>query len=664
MVVSSLPDYSGISADNYNIINSQGSGVRVAILGFSEFPAALKYNRLYAAFLNSFVKTDFTRYSRPQLWEAPEDFADFTPSETTWKSLQGLSGWTLAGFSPFIAAPAELGTYVQRTIPTNWYSNYDIKEHVPGLIRRPVGIGSVEDSLQFSLSIAQPPELVVEYDDELLVPTQILANGKTSGYINRHVSQVFEWRYEENDPDGYHLFGPIEQGSAVFSWRAAPTAEWTTISINSNAQNVTIPAETFPDGTVYWKVSGTDTAGQTSETPIYALTTTDSLMQTAAIAPVSQVISNAVPITFRWTAYNTHGTQPTSSELQFSTDGATWEALATTEGNVQSVIIPSETFEPGTVYWRVRAFNSDNLAGNWSDTASFVFMAAPDAPTVAATEAPFSTISWQGNGQQAYELQIDGQPVGTFFGRSVSSYQLQEPLIDGVHTASVRIQNSFGLWSPWGETVFTVQNVPGAAVTLSGSFDVDGVLSWTTESTETPFLIYRDGVLIGRTNGFSFTDRFVLGSHSYYVLNLLPGGHFTRSNTVQGAMKSCINRIALASGGSWMELRLSENSDSVQSFSWTQTSSLRHIAGAGFPVLELSNFKTLVASYDTAFTTVQAAAAFEALRGQVVILKSRGGNVVIGALTQLQKLNGDFYIVYTFELQQIHWEDFVDDTDA
>ena len=51
----------------------------------------------------------------------------------------------------------------------------------------------------------------------------------------------------------------------------------------------------------------------------------------------------------------------------------------------------------------------------------------------------------------------------------------------------------------------------------------------------------------------------------------------------------------------------------------------------------------------------------EALKGKRVIMKTRRGNVIRGALLQLQKQARLFYTVYSFSLQQLQWEDFIRD---
>ena len=137
-------------------------------------------------------------------------------------------------------------------------------------------------------------------------------------------------------------------------------------------------------------------------------------------------------------------------------------------------------------------------------------------------------------------------------------------------------------------------------------------------------------------------------------------GYYSRSNVITGTLKSCETRIAdIAYGSSWLTLNLSESSNSTQNFSWSRASNLRHVRGSAFPVLEMGESEDLTGSYECAFKDVQTARKLEALKGKVVIVKSRGGQILIGALTKLTKRMKEFYITYSFSIQQIQWEDFV-----
>lgn len=745
---------SGDYADNI------GPDIGNAYLQFADVPAALIYKPVtrFDLYLYAVAPTNAasgvvypcyaTVYTLDEVWDESTVSWYSAPSDSlsgnTNTSGQAASAWLIASLGGILTGKKVL-QYGLRINSRSLQTGYD---------------GAVRVATRYNSSASLRPYVVMIYDDTNvhLIPTPL----EKSGYVNPRTTQIFSWT---NAASGSTSISKPTQTAATFYYKLPSETAWQSLSMTGSTSRISVPANTLPIAdSVQWKISVTDSGGTTTESEVSTVLTKDGPFVAAPSYPANGAkINETVAVPFSWTNAKPYATNQTRADLQWSHNGTTWTDLGTVSGSGTTYSVPANTFpgetetlywrvrsynsdgdagewsaaaefstiaeiltatpvrpineiknsnnnvffawnltgagynygttelqispdgttwttlaqpsvpnytaEPGelvagTVYWRVRGINRQGVAGEWSAAVSFILYGPPPAPIVGADAVPFATIFWQSTGQQAYRITVDDSVVVTAFGSNVTSYQLQAPLADGLHSATVEIQGSYGFWSDPGSIEFEVQNVPGDAVNLSGSFDVDGVLSWQTESTETPFLIYRDGVQIGRTNGFSFTDRFVLGSHSYYVINLLPGGYYTRSNTVQGAMRSCVNRIALASGGAWLELRLSENSDSLQSFSWSQTSSLRHIAGADFPVLEQSNFKTLVASYDTAFTTVQAATAFEALRGQVVILKSRGGNVVIGALTKLQKLNGDFYIVYTFELQQIHWEDFVDDTDA
>lgn len=498
------------------------------------------------------------------------------------------------------------------------------------------------------------PRLEFSVDDAITITSQIeQQNSPTGGYVDRQQAQTFAWRFVPTGP----CAGDFSQASATFYWRAGSSGAYTAVAAAS--QSVAIPANTFPAGTIQWYVEGTDNTGATSSTPVYTFTTADTTTFAAPISPINEIVDGSAPIEFRWSSSNSYGKAPSSSELQYSADAITWLPLGTVTGAGLTYTAPANFLPSGAVYWRVRAFNQDDVAGPWSEAASLRNVAAPPAPSVITDAAPFTTISWAASEQQAYRITVDGEFVGTFFGTD-HAYTLEDYLEDGVHTVSVAVQNVYGLWSTDGSTSFQVTNQPGAAITLSGAFALDADLSWTGGSGET-YLIYRDGKRIAETSAESFTDRLVLGGHSWAVVEKLADGNYTRSNEVSGELSTDDSQIAAITGGAWLSLRLSEFSNGEQSFSSSRAFTLRHVAGARYPILELAPFYDRQGSYNASFTDPAAVAALEALLGRVVILKSRRGNVVIGLLAQLDKRETDFYTAFTFAIQQIEWEDYVHD---
>lgn len=654
-VIQNLPNYSSVSSDAYYLMGSAAdANQRRLILAFQAFPTALAHQRLYSAYVQGYVKTLRGTLNAVSIREAPEAFTDFDPTTVTWNTLAQFDVWKVVGAASFSGS----GEYERIAIPSQ-DPELDYKSFAAAMVSRPVALASSDG---FYFGISNQPVLVVEYDDTITVPSQIYADNNTSGYLNPHESQVFRWHYEDNDPDGYQAAGPIEQEAAVFYWRLGTSGAWNQIPVNSNQQSITIPAETFSGGSlINWKVQGTDSVGQTSETPVFILNIDDSSRISQPVAPVSVIVSDAEPVNFEWTSANSHGTPQTAADLQYSLAGGEWVDLAHIDGAATAYSAPADTFEAGNYLWRVRTYNVDGDAGEWSSTAAFIFMAAPVVQALYATPVPFSTVSWQAANQQAYKVSIDGIEIGTFFG-DAKSYTVTRFLADGLHTVTVSAQNIFSIWSEPASYSFYVENAEGQAVTLSGEFGIDATLAWVSESEVPGFQIYRDDKLIGGTSGNFFTDRFVLGQHSYYVINVLPGGYYTKSNVVTGAMKACTTVIdTLQNPSGWMELRLTANDPDEQIFSYQRTASLRHFTGSVYPVLELAKYEDGSGTYDVAFPDLQSAQAFEALKGQVVIIKSRGGNVVIGALLQLQKRVGDFFIAFDFTVQRIAWEDFVDD---
>lgn len=510
----------------------------------------------------------------------------------------------------------------------------------------------------------QTPYINIYYDDGADLKSQITGLNNTSGYVNPAVAQKFKWDFLSANAN-YVCAGDFAQASASFFWKVHSSGSYTEVQASGNTKNVTIPANTFPgNSTIDWYVSGTDEDGTATTSPVYSFTTADADAVAAAVSPQNTVEDGSAPITFRWTISNSYGNPASRVEVLWKQpNDANWTTLTDQNASITSYTAAANTFPAGEILWKVRAYNADSVAGDYSE-ASFVCVAAPGAPDgISSDGVPYATITWQCSGQQAYEVIIDGISQGVRFGTG-KSITLDEPLEDGEHTVTIKAQGVYGLWSEAGTAVITVENTPGDAITLSGRGGLDAILQWTTDAADLDFYIYRDGVKIGHTASLNFVDRLTLGNHNYYVINRLPSGNYTKSDSVSIRTATEYPVIAEFPPRSWTDIRLTENSDVRRTFSYSKTAGFRHYYGANYPVAEISPFDDATATFNTAFLTAAEARTFETLKGKAVCVKSRMGILFVGVMSTLQRSVNAFYTAYSFTLQRIQWEDFIDDTNG
>lgn len=503
------------------------------------------------------------------------------------------------------------------------------------------------------------PYIEVTLLDEY-APTVVAGKTLTAGFVNRHVENTFKW--ELGVMTGYYTTGKPTQKSALFRWRTKSEEIWNEVEIK-NEQEYTAPAWTLPSSEVEWQVIAEDSAARSVMSPIYTFSTIDTAAVATPIAPSNTVEDGEKPISFEWEHSTDTGTEQTAAELQWSSDGSTWNNLVTVSGNSSTYSVPANTFPGGTVYWRVRTYNSDNIAGDWSSALSFISIAAPPVPVVAADSKPFATIRWQTSGQLAYTVKVDGVEYGPYFGTN-KEFALRERLGNGNHRATVKVQGAYGLWSEEGSTEFQISNIPGAGIILKAEFSHVAQVSWQTQGDYTAYQVYRNGKLIGKTAGTSFVDNLAIGNCSYLVVGIMADGNYTESNIVNGQINLCCTMICDLERGEWQKLELSAKSYPERNYSLNQQSSSRHFCGAALPVLELSQHRNINGSYEVAFQSQEKAAAFVALLGKVVCIKSKPADMIIGGLLDLQKLQGEFYAAYSFSVSAIYWEDYRDDTDS
>ena len=490
-----------------------------------------------------------------------------------------------------------------------------------------------------------------------------VSGSPSSGYASKTGRTTFRWSYSPPS----NILGSLTVSSCRFAYRKGTTGSFTFINCGTSL-SYTTPAGLFSDtDTVQWYPEITLSNGAvlvpTTSSGVaynYTLTTVEPTFTAVAVSPDSSYEDGSQAITFTWTASNSVGTTPSGADLQYSTDGGTtWTDMGSVSGSALTYTAPANSLPGGQLSWRVRAINSESVAGAWSAPLSFINVAAPAAPSVNTDAAPFTTITWDAIGQQAAEVVIDGVSHGVQFGAG-KIFTLQQPLADGLHTAEVRIQGAYGLWSQFGSTAFTVANAAAGTIDLAAGFDVDARLQWSASISGSDFQIYRDGVQIGHTAFNTFTDRRALGTHIWYVLLRQEDGNYTKSNEVTGTLTAEAPVIAPLAGAPWISLRLTESSTTQQAFSYARTHTLRHYSGSPFPVIELTPYEDVAWSFQCAFADEDEASSFEALRGQIVILKAYG-MVITGGLMNLNKGRNPFYLAYQFTIEQIALEEIVDD---
>ena len=557
-------------------------------------------------------------------------------------------------------------TAVGSFISTVSYSNLTEWElAVKGLTN---GVGIYPDNYSFdpyyvygaNTSQAFKPYFALQYSD---TDIDIAANeiAPAGGFVDDRRATNFTWGYTVND---FTLFEPEFVAACQFSLEWRTSAGATTHSITGTKSGCTVPANTFP-------TTGTFQARLAIRTPssnyVYSswrdFTTTEPTSTAIPVSPSDGIESDAAPVQFTWRHVTAAGTAQTGAQLQWSTNQSTWNTLATINDDAQTASISLSGKPAGTLYWRVRTKNGDGTYGEWSAPASFVFVAAPPTPVISVNPLPLTVVNWQAEEQQAYRVYIDGVDYGVRFGNA-SSFTVPNPIPDGEHVARVLVQGGLGLWSSPASAAFNVTNVPGDDIQITAQDGIDTQITWSQVSNVMFYIVYRDGKPIGKTAANVFTDRYAAGEHEYYVEAILNNGNYSKSATANARSGNGKTVICDVNNDEWLELLLTDSGDNQQRFNYSKQITSRHVTGAEYPIIEMSEYIDRYSSYAVAFKCKHEAARFEALRGKVVILKSRADELTIGAITALEKTVGNFYMTYSFSIQRIYWEDFIDDTNS
>lgn len=523
------------------------------------------------------------------------------------------------------------------------------------------GDGRASEAIFYGVKSSYKPFLECEYsDDDVGIQASDFAPS-SGAFVNRKQKNTFTWACKDDTDLTQVCFAEIKQTSAVFEWRVKNASTSNTISVSGATTSCTVPANTFPSGTIEWRVKVTANSGTTTTSAWQEITTTDVTPSCKPVSPSGIVIDATIVNRFSWQHIISTGTPQSKADLQWSADGTTWNTLATVTGENQYYDVPANTFTSGTKYWRVRTYNTDGTASAWSEKAEFIAINAPSAPSIVIqSTGPRPRITWQTSEQEAYQLTLSsGYASGTVYGTE-KAWRSPVYLADGSYTVRVRVQNKYGMWSEWSAAALPISHTEGEAITLTATAGHEAALTWQTAGSYDFYLVERDGVAIARTVQKQYIDHISIGSVTYRVRGCYADSdNYGVSNSDTAEILPETNMICDLETGVWLEMRLSETQLRTNRTSFSAGVSTVHLAGLAYPIEERSEQRDRALSVACAWPHAQRAAALalEALVGRLVCLKDRYGNMVIGSLPSLESNCDEFMRRYSFTISHTNREE-------
>lgn len=574
-----------------------------------------------------------------------------------------------------LKAPVDLGKITYSSLKTNAlgtlsvYKTDDDEYHEFGLhddelrdaLRNGVALESYDTHNDIDVSGVgsnNEPYLNFAIDTADTVGLYIASASPSGGYINRTKETVFRW---EALPDG-ECYGDVIQSGGILVWKVGESGTLHNIDVGT-ASSCTVPANTFPAATedVRWQVQLQSNSGTETVSKWYSFTTADAVPVAAAVSPANTILDGAADNAFRWTHSTANGTQQTAYDLQYSTDGSTWTDLLSGSGAETSTTIPAGTLPAGAIYWRVRTYNQDAVASEWSSAAEIIVISAPSAPNVTVEDvSPRPVLQWSSLGQQGFEVAIGDYSSGTVFGAS-QRWQCPEVLPDGNYVARVRVINTYGLWSDWGSTPLTISHTAGAEIALQAEAAHAVDLFWSTSGAYDRYIVLRDGVPIAKTRELNYTDNRSIGGANYQVMGIPAAGWgYGLSNAVSCTVTVETLMLCDLTAGEWHTLRLSDQQHRTFAESITQTVTRVNLSGRVYPVAEKTHWRNRTVTVTWADTDPAALTEYDGLLGKTVCVKSPGGRMVYGLVDNIQRTESVFYTVYSAEIWQLDDTEVID----
>lgn len=392
------------------------------------------------------------------------------------------------------------------------------------------------------------------------------------------------------------------------------------------------------------------------------------------LGPVGSYEDNTGIIKLSWNYISSVGGNQKGFNLQWSTDQSTWTTVNQTTANTY-YDMPADTLPAGNIYWRVQTLNEYDEASEYSDVGVFYCVGAPVMPIISNITAGSArpTVYWISEPQETYQVQVlydarivyDSQSVP----RKEYSHKVDTLLEDGDYAVRLRVQNEYGIWSPYSEAQFTIMTTkpqkPRAIMQhCRNGIEVNIVSAVGAGLIQLMRALDDEYICVckGSPNDVSIYDYSCRAGveYKYKVRAVSEGDTFSDSDVLSIIPTVSTNVFAPVTDLSLI-IELTYNIDKQPDLSWKKNhvSNAYFCAGRKHQIIEKSEHIESSRGYTFCTMTHDEVESFIEMfdKGEIVLWRDNLGRKMYGQLTNLSVTDINGYYQVSFVLSEVDFQE-------
>ena len=411
---------------------------------------------------------------------------------------------------------------VYKTPPASWYET----------------AGQSGSNLSVSVSASDPYNRTASGSFTIQKPQALTVAATAPRSTTKEGSETIQFAWSVTGTWGTQTKAELQYSTDNINWNALAT-------VNGSDSTTIIPAQTFPPGTIYWRVRVYSTYGVWSNwssavnfTAAYAATSYIEPMNSPTGGYIDATLAQGFGVSMlaNGTPYAPFTVASAVMHWRSRTSDPWTDVSMTPSGTTASVTIPASTFPAGVLYWYASAvdqFGGDSQTPVYTvTTLAAAIDAQPILPsgTIENKSTP-TTFTWRyatitGSEQAAAELQYstDGTSwadLGSVTGSATSYTAAADSIPSGTIYWRVRAENAASVWGPWSSAASYINL--GAPDVLSVQTDAKpfATIVWQV-TTQQAYRITVDGQLVAQGFGsdvrsYTLAEPLADGLHSVAV---------------------------------------------------------------------------------------------------------------------------------------------------